>query len=429
MKNYFAYILLTLYISFVISGCGSDTVTNTPPVNTTINVNGRVSDIFGTPASGISVIIGSQTVTSGADGNFTINGVSAPYDCQMLELGGIHKYGYLFKGLTTASPHLTTGSGIANVQFSSNVVVTFPNGLIPAGKKVLLFYSDTTNVIYCKVNAGPVNSAITYPVQWANSTSTINGKIRALVYTVDVSNNIISYDNYAEAELPVTSGGQSIWQPTIGDFALNPGEVSLTATINPPGGYSVLSSSLCINFSKLTNNPFLIALGSPLISYTTTSNISGLVPTGLPSNFTLNLFTRIAEPSGASGYKSTIVQTGINNQITIGPASVLNTPLNGATGIDTTTVFNYSQSTGSSIYAVKYLGINNTFYVYTTELNTTIPNFSPNLLIEPGTVHDWQVTQYQGLNSVDEYVNSDLLHMVNLPGVLNSAGRTFTTAP
>jgi hypothetical protein len=428
MKNSFVYLFMAVFISFLVTGCGSDTVTN-PPGNTTINVNGRVSDIFGSPASGISVIIGGQTKTSGADGSFTINNVTAPYDCEMLELGGNQKYGYLYKGLNTSSPRLTTASGISGVQYTSNIVVTFPAGLIPSGKKVMLFYSDTTNVIYGKINAGPVNNAVTYPVVWSNNNSTINGKICALVYSIDVSNNILSYDNYAEAELPVTSGLQSIWQPTIADFSLNPGEVNLTALINPPGGYSIVTSVLCINFSKLTNNPFLLVQAAPLISFTTTANISGLVPTGLPSNFTLNLFTRIAEPSGANGYKSTIVTAGINNQVNIEPASVLNTPLNGATGIDTTTVFNYSQATGSAIYAVKYQGSNNTYFVYTPGLNTTIPNFSPNLQIESNIIHNWNVTQYQGLNSVDEFVNSDFLHMVNLPGVLISADRTFTTAP
>lgn len=418
-----------MFVSFLITGCGSDTVTNTPPGNTTINVNGRVSDIFGSPVSGISVIIGGQTVTSGADGSFTMNGVSTPYDCQMLELGGNHKYGYLYKGLTTASPRLTTSSGIANVQYTSNIAVTYPNGLIPAGKKVMLFYSDTTNVMYCKVNAGPVNNAITYPVQWANNNSVINGKIRALVYSVDVSDNIVSYDNYAEAELPITSGGQSVWQPTLGDFSLDPGEVNLLATINPPGGYSILSSKLCINFSRLTNNPYLLVFTAPLISYTNTANISGLVPSGLPSNFTLNLFTSISEPSGGSGYKSTIVQTGINNQVTIEPAPVLNTPLNGVTGIDTNTVFNYTQGTDSGIFEVQFNGFNNTYLVYTSVLNAAIPNFSPNLLIELNTSHNWKVTKYQGLNSVDEFVNSEFLHMTNLPGVLNSTSRTFTTAP
>ena len=430
MKNYFAYILLTVFTAFLVSGCGDNSVPNIPPVSTTINVNGRVADIFGTPQSGISVIIGNQTVTSGADGNFTINNVNKPYDCQMLELSGNQKYGSLFKGLNSTSPRLTIISGLSDPpQYSSNIVVTFPNGLIPAGKKVLLFYSDTTNVIYGKINTGPVSGAVTYSVPWANNNSTINGKVRALIYSVDVSDNIISYDNYAEAELPVTGGGQSIWQPTMADFALNPGEVNLTATINPPGGYSIVVSAIFINFSKLTNNPFILSALAPLISYTTTANISGLVPSGLPSDFTLNLLTRIVEPSGAGGYKSTIVQAGINNQVTIEPASVLNTPLNGATGIDTNSVFDYSQGTGSGVYAVKYSGANNTYIVYTSGLNITIPNFSPDLNIEPNTSHSWRVTKYQGLNSVDEYVNSELFHMVNLPGNLTSASRTFTTAP
>lgn len=420
---------MAVFISFLVSGCGSDTITNPPPVNTAITVNGRVSDIFGSPVSGINVIIGGQTVTSGADGSFVINNVTTPYDCQMLELGGNQKYGYLYKGLTTASPHLTTGSGIAAVQYTSNIVVTFPGGLIPAGKKVLLFYSDTTNVIYGKINAGPVNNAVTYPVVWSNNNSTINGKICALVYSVDVSNNILSYDNYAEAELPVTSGLQSIWQPTIADFSLNPGEVNLTAVINPPGGYSIVTSVLCINFSKLTNNPFLLVQAAPLISYTTTPNISGLVPSGLPSNFTLNLFTRIAEPSGANGYKSTIVTAGVNNQVTIEPASVLNTPLNGATGIDTSAVFNYSQGNGSGVYSLQTTGSNNTYIVYTTELNAFFPNFAPALNIEPGTNHTWKVTKYQGLSSVDAYVSMELLHFADLPSVLTSANRIFTTAP
>jgi hypothetical protein len=428
MKNYSVYLFFTILTGLLISGCGDNTVIN-PPVNTTINVNGRVSDILGTPISGISIIIGSQTVTSGADGNFTVNNVNKPYDCQMLELSSNQKYGYLYKGLSTASPRFTTISGLAGAQYSSNIAVTFPNGLIPVGKKVLLFYSDTTNVIFGKVDAGPVNNAVVYTVPWANNNSTIDGKICALIYSVDGSGNIVSYDNYAEAQLPVTSGGQSVWQPSSADFSLNPGEESLIATINAPGGYSIISSALCINFSKLTNNPFILAFSAALITYSSAANISALVPTGLPSGFTLNLFTRIAEPSGASGYKSFVVQPGVNNNVIIEPASVLNTPLNGTNGIDTTSIFDYSQGSGSGIYAIQFNGFNNTYVVYTSGLNCTMPNFSPNLNIEPNTGHTWRVTKYQGLNSVDEYVNAEILHMVNLPGVLSSANRTFTTAP
>ena len=429
MKNYLASAFIAMFSIMILSGCGDDTVTNTPPANTSITVNGRVSDIFGTPASGLSIIIGGQTVTSGADGNFTVNNVTKPYDCQMLELGGAHKYGYLYKGLNTASPRLTSISSVANPQYSSNIVVTFPVGLVPVGKMVLIFYSDTTNVAYGKTNIGPVVNPVTCPVIWANTGSVVNGKICALVCSVDGSGNITSYDNYAEAEVPLTNGLQSVWQPTLAEFSLDPGEAALTATIIPPGGYSVVSSALCINFSKLVNNPFALMTTAPLATFTTSANVSGIVPTGLPSNFTLNLFTRIAEPSGGSGYKSTIVQTGINNQVTMEPASVLNTPLNGATGVDSNTVFNYSQGTGSEMYYLRFSGTNNTYVVYTSQLNAEIPNFSPNLLIEPNTSHSWQVTKYTGLNSVDAFVSSEFFHFVNLPGVLFSDSRTFTTTP
>src|SRR5437016_4156707 len=156
MKNYFAYICLIIFISFLISGYSDSSVT-TPPVNNTINVNGRTSDNFDSPVSGLSIIIGNQTVTSADDGSFTVNNVTTPYDIKMLELSAAHKYGYLYKGLTTAAPHLTISSGLANLQYSANVNITFPNGLIPAGKKVLLFYSDTTNVSFGRIINGPVN--------------------------------------------------------------------------------------------------------------------------------------------------------------------------------------------------------------------------------------------------------------------------------
>jgi len=138
----------------------------------------------------------------------------------------------------------------------------------------------------------------------------------------------------------------------------------------------------------------------------------------------------LSEPSGANGSSSSIVQAG-SNQITLDPAPLLNSPLNGSTGIDTNSIINYSQGNGSGVFRLYFndSGSDREFYVYTTDLNATMPNFSPNLPIGSNLSYYWTVTKMQGLNSVDEFVIAELFHMTSLPGVLVSASRTFTTAP
>src|SRR5882724_4241302 len=118
--------------------CGGD---GTEPV-TTITVSGLVRERGGEPISGEQVLIaGKNPVTTGADGRFSIPGVTVPYDITLLLTS--HNTALVYKGLTRADPALLTLDRIGPQQ-SATISGTTP----PApGKDTFVFFNSGRNVV------------------------------------------------------------------------------------------------------------------------------------------------------------------------------------------------------------------------------------------------------------------------------------------
>src|SRR5947207_6008455 len=105
MKTILTAILSLVFCTSLIffNGCSNTTTPVTPPSSSTITVNGKALDTYGNPVSpAATVLIGTQTATTGSDGSFTINNVTTPYDVYVMSsANGV----FGVKGLTIANPN------------------------------------------------------------------------------------------------------------------------------------------------------------------------------------------------------------------------------------------------------------------------------------------------------------------------------------
>ncbi len=116
---------------------GSATASLQVNASLTMAVNGYVKDIDGEPISGITVVVkGKSPTTTGSDGSFTIQNVTAPYEIRTIM--STAKTAVVYQGLTTPNPSLlylgsTTASKHADISGSvpvsgENTLVCFSSG-------------------------------------------------------------------------------------------------------------------------------------------------------------------------------------------------------------------------------------------------------------------------------------------------------------
>lgn len=410
IKQYISGIAFAALCSALILIYSCSNTTTNPVTPTTITVSGKVLDTYGNSISAATVVIGSQNTSTAGDGSFTINNVSTPYDVYVLSPStGV----FGVKGLTISNP-LIPGA-LNDTTTHSSAIVSIPT--VPAGSRATVIFQDTVSGKISGFVQVPTGQNLGIISLHGVVNQVVTGKIYVLEY--NISGGVVSsYTGYAEMPASFAIGSNSPFNiPALtGGLGLS----TVSGTVNSSGG-SNIQAVLWINFGSKNNLGHRGGFIQSIIGNTFSFN----VPTGTPSTAQLNVVAVTPNPPNSSVAQrmQTLTPGASGVVINIDTIPSLLTPPNNATGIDTSTIFTFTNGGGNGLHMVRFTPVNpgtgRTFEIITKGNSFTIPNFSSfGYIFGSSIMYTWYDTKSLDINSTDVY--STQLADLN-PAILGSA--------
>jgi hypothetical protein len=420
-------------LTSLLMGCGkndSPSGTGGNPPGSVITVTGRVFDLNSQPVASVPVIVSGKTSTnSDASGNFTVTGVTVPYDVTVVVPTGT-KGGLVYKGLTRSDPTLFyPGTSPAPLR-SATVNGTVSGGAFtptqPADHKTIVFFGSADAALSTTTTA---SGTFSLGGTWFGPTST-SGALYALQYQVDGSGIPVAdaYKGYG-VKSGLVINDASVTNNQLDTLKTLPTR-QLTGTLTPATGYTLSSRRLFARFSSTAVAQLLTeTTNSPSLSYYTPEITGGsLIVSATGNKAGVAVVTyKVGVAANASG---------VTVNIPAGPE--LSLPVAGATGVDTTVTFSWTPFSGG-VHLIFFTSTGNpSFYVLTTGTSTTIPNLkSYGVTLPAATTYNWMVLAVAPVGSSDAAASSvNFLSFITGPQSITSdvsfalaGARTFVTAP
>jgi hypothetical protein len=406
---------------------GVPTPTSNPTPNpgpSTFTVSGKVVSLTGQPVPSATVqVIGKPSTTTDTNGNFSIPGVSAPYDVAAVASFGPSTIVTLFKGVTRSDPRVIAfafGAGgksaTINGSLSGSLVLPTP-------------INRRTNLAFVAAEGGDTSSVFNNPYTLSPSwfgPNSITGTVHALQWSVDVAGLPTIYRGYGKLEnVPVSDGSIANNK----DVALNAVAGSiLSGIVTVPAGMSLSSKRLSADFGPSAKiNLVSDSTAGAAFSYNA-PNIAGV---GL---------TASAKATGAGGinaevFKRNLAANANNVNLEIPTPPSLSLPVGGATGIDLTNqAFSWAPFNGG-LHIALLSTPGKAFVVFTAASSVTLPSTASLGLgtLLTGTAFSWQVTGTSAMTSTDAITNPSSGPVMNALAPAsdyasgNSQSHTFTT--
>ncbi|GEM_PF-1527147 len=382
----------------LIYSCSNSTTTPvTPP--TTITVSGKALDTYGNPIGGAStVVIGNQSTTTAGDGSFTINNVTTPYDVWVLNpTSGV----FGVKGLTITNPYIPASTSPGNTQ---SLLVTIP--LVPTGSRATVIFQDTVTGKVSGFGQVPANSQNAVLSIGGINGQSVAGKLYLIQY--NISGGVVSsYTGYAEMQAVFIVGASPTF--TFNSIGGGLGASTVSGTVNSSGSTN-LKAQLYINFSGKNN---LVHKGGfieqvAIIGTTGTYNFN--VPTGTSSTANLNIVAITPDTIGIYPnikQRMLTVQAGATGSIvSIDSSASILTPGNGATNVDSTSLFSYSSGSGNSVHVIHInpIGSGYTYQVLVKGTSFNFPNLSAyGYNFASGQQYSYMVSNTLDIASTNDY--------------------------
>jgi len=370
----------------------------------TLTVTGRIIDYWRHPVPSVLVMIGPISVTTNVNGQFTVSGVTPPYDVlftiSTIQANTPAKYGWIYKGLTRSDPTLQVGRAFPERSASTlNIGVTsidFAN--LPANHTVHTsfggvdgsFDTDITGTPTPHLYAswfGPTTTSMTgHALHWTRASST----------TLDLPTGYSGYDTQSVALVDANVANISFALP---NSSISTGTLAGTVTASMSGGQRENSV-----FLRFADNA-IMQLASDASQPTT---FSYMTPAIAQSTLTV---------AAAQGYWSTppysvvhkdglpATQSGITLQIPDAPSLVA--PAAGTTGVNQSTVFRWSGTAKVFMWAISFNAEYKGFFVVTSEKQGQIATMPDGPALAPNAGYSWWVETHGSYQSVDEATASD----------------------
>lgn len=392
--------ILTLLIpaSFIIFffSC-SDTMVNYS------DVSGKIYIYDYYPAANVKVTIGDAVTRTGADGSFAFKNISYPYNLTVLDSMSTNVF--VYKNLSTDKVNLTIGD-YSGAFYSAAIEVNVPDSLIGNHLKGKLIFTDGQYVNACKSISG--NSNTTLYLSFPDN-EPVSGKVILLTYKIDNSGKIISYENFGvKNNFNVHPGILNQCAFDSADIAFNPGEQTVTGSINFPSGYKNYFSDFYLSFTdkKILFNGF----NDYNFQTFSGSVFSIIIPAGISEPFNTFASSNCNGPLGYSleGFK---VLPNSSNILEFNLPSEIISPESFATNVNNSTLFSYSKSTGEGIYEIYLKDRSNLadYYITSSSNVFTLEDIDNSGF---GSIRNhnftWLVRKKGNYNSVNEYVNNTL---------------------
>ena len=378
-----------------------------------INENGN-----GIPDTKVFISGTNEPTTTGADGTFTVNGVTAPYDLSMAS----GNFGYQYIGLTTFTPQLLA---IGSVPTSNSAALTVVIPPMTAGQLCRVLFTDETNI----QNGGGLirfpKDSTTFQVLWSGAAS-ITGKIILLIYTA-AGDAIIHYDKYGELDnYTINNAGVQRQTFTASDISVVPGNATVTGSVIPPADYDDLKSKLIINFDNGGSS-----FGGEVLYEITGNTFSYIVPTGLTTTPVISIMGMGSGSDTRQTYKTSVVNIpSSENVISLETATELISPPDNESNINFNTDFTFSPGTGTGVNVVLFKGHGNIFHVFTTASTVKFPDLSKlGLEFSASSFYNWEIYKFNTFTGIDRFVSSGIHFDPDYVSFTLSELRSFTTAP
>lgn len=359
----------------------------------TIDVQGRVVDLFREPVPNATVRISGATTTSAADGSFAIAGVAWPYDAIVTVPGADEVHEYL--GISRANPVLPVLTQAVTAPDSATVAGTL-TGSIANGSQEIAEIAYASPVAHGGTvlwggqgpDFGPFN------VAWFGPAAT-QGSLVALKWSVGSDGLPQQYLGYASASLAL-SDLQAATGADLQLAGIGTSYISGTATV--PTGFSVARKTLWLTAGPYTGVPLGVLGGNDPI-YTFATPVAGL-PLGVQLNATSS--------SGASTilYRANLSPNEIVD-LTLPPPPALTSLGTGGNSVDHTTTFAWAPVAGT-VSILKVSSATPTAgtdaYVYTAGSSAVLPPAT--VLTLPATTHYlWTVVGWGMYASMDAFTD------------------------
>jgi hypothetical protein len=396
------------------------TINITVPGGATITVNGSVRDAEGQPVGGAAVIIpGRPAVTSASDGSFSIAGVTTPYDITFIV--STSNLANTYRGLTRPDPTLHFLFYVFSTPNTASISGAVP---VVAGRTTRVLYVSGERSWYTTASGG----TYALSVSWYGSTTTLAGKIYVIRW-VTATGIPTSYDAYGDRDQTVSAGG------TFTGINFTAGQLTDPAEMNISGAVTRPSASY-----NLTQRTLFIGFGSSITyvageSGTLGDNLSYTVPSIAGATFGIDAYASFGGRT-TEYLKSGIAAGAQSVSIPLEEAPQLTLPVNGGTGVDTTTSFLFSQGGGTGVNFAQVSGTSTdpTFLTLTASNSFNIPNLAQQGLGLPANrSYSWRVLKLFPFASMNEAASP--LFLSRLEGSAGDLGLgisemfTFTTSP
>ena len=385
-------------------------ITVNPPA--TIGVSGTAVDGCGNPAPNVTVIAlptatsALQTITTGANGQFSFTNLTTPYNLAINFSSGGSTIVLVYKGLTRTTvrlPAFFTGGVVApksgTITGAVNAGSTGLSLPTPAARRTRASFASAAANGFSEssVTDNPYSLGVTFCTGNAAT-----GVVRAMQWRVNAATGLpggatspIFVGHGEKTNVTVADAGTTNNQ----DITLNTLTSGLmTTTINKP--------NVTYNLSKLEQGLMYADGGAmSLGSQTSSFSDSGLTSVAPALNTPIIAGTTMmvqATATDTSGRKSIASKVGVgpndSTTITLPLAPALGAPANVITGVNLANQsFSWSAFTGG-MHAAVYGAPGKQIVIFTTGSNTTIPSTSDLGLgtFTTGTNFTWQVLGFKG---------------------------------
>jgi len=389
----------------LLTACGGTDKGGTGP-NPGITVAGVAKDRNGEPIAGATVRVpGKPSVTTAADGRFSIPGVAVPYDIALLPPG--QDTALVYAGLTRANPSLVYLSfQLQGALKTASISGTVPPTLGTSTFTAVVFISG--RYVIASAPADPTNGYYSFNVQWHGAADTQTGRLYLLRWTASAGGVPYSYDAYGSKALVVSAGSAYNGNDFATTELIDPPEQSISGTVDLPPGYSQ------------TWRRLFVFLDTVPVFWQESGSLAGTFSYTVPAVSGLKFGVGVSAEDLASR-TSFFVRNGIsgnstNVSLSLLPAPQLTLPVNGAADVDATTSFTWSEGGGVGVNLVSVTpndAANPAFEVLTTAAHTKIPDLAAEGMgLPPATGYQWLVDKIFPVASVDDAADDSFLDLV-----------------
>lgn len=357
----------------------------------TIDVHGRVVDLFREPVPNAAVTIAGATVTAGADGSFALSGVAWPYNAVVTVPGKNEVHAFL--GISRANPVLPVLDQVVTVPASATVAGTLTGSAANGSQEIaeIAFASpEAHGAAVLWGGQGPDYGP--FDVAWSGPATT-QGSLIGLKWSVGPDGLPDRYLGFASADLALADQESA----TGADLQLGPvGTSYLSGNVNVPSGFSVTSKTLWLTAGPYTGMALGIVGGSdPLFTFAT--------PTaGLP----LGVQAKAVLGSASSTLYRANLQANQVVDLTVPAPPPLNGPVSGT--VDHTTVFQWTPLADTiSVLAFTSQSGGPAVYVYTAAASAGLPQ-PPALTLPANTRYQWTVWAWGIYSDMDAFTDPAL---------------------